>query len=918
MSSHAKIKQDLLNQLVTSITHIDNITDNIRYQSLIHTCTRIAQKTHISTDRDNVLGQYNGLIEKFRVNNRDDLAERLSAFMPVVTEASCQSYSITQTLSLLEMLSDNPLLQPLPILSSNPNKSSNEVDKITWQGILDEEPLVGEHWQEIDYNDMMASSDSEDPGNEGLRVYGNISSEDGYRYSEVVVEDPENPPRGIEFYTKEYNPLEIDILKYRPCYWKDNASLSPFAFTSTRASSSAPLTVSKPSMTEFDIVRDVFFMMSGTSSYLFNQIIDKGFCKVKVRNDVSFFGSSHKDSLCLSHLTSGILFGINGSSTGFFYRFAKLGTVLGQLRQFTNQNFLQDKMKNLEYAYFFCLLDALVKQVSNDIICVETSYLNRDVEIISLLRLHIILDRIISPYIPLASLLCELADFVSLSVPSQKTFKVLVLNCLYSRTCLLHASGGLDDYRVLANLFGKLALEYIQEIFEFFYHGRKEGSTFITLLEGVQILSYHDNRPKFTCIESLVPDFLSNSHKTIMLLVDLILLYKYLSKADVDYTTKSISTLENVSKFLNSLVLSNEFSLALSHFSHLNLSASIETFFYDWFLSLYHYHSSELGNYLKRIKAHEGLNNVIGIHFHFRLVPVMNDVMALLFKSAVSKRHEREKNTTRQLIKTPPSTVNVNIVSHTSWRDKAEIHTFLKEIWNNYTDTFCRDGLGSQNLTLPFSIIPYKAQNSFNIKLEFIPSAVKYLLNQTLSVEAPEYVAPLLDLLYCGNNTIKSDNETRLDWVLLYQRTWTYLLLMRYCDTVVPYNSTSEPKAVSTLFFQLKVNSNIVLSFLNLVLLKEQRWVLNGITSIISSNFAIIDSDPRAEQKDKEEFSDLTYLFGLKSSKFGELIVTFVCICELISLNFENQGMISDSHLYALQQIIIELKEFIPEISLIL
>src|SRR5271169_5982841 len=86
------------------------------------------------------------LVEKFAVLGRDDIAGPLERILPYVLSQDAN----IEILTLLLALSDRP------VDAAEFNESKFLVEKeaengVTWEDILAEEPLVGDHWQEPDY-----------------------------------------------------------------------------------------------------------------------------------------------------------------------------------------------------------------------------------------------------------------------------------------------------------------------------------------------------------------------------------------------------------------------------------------------------------------------------------------------------------------------------------------------------------------------------------------------------------------------------------------------------------------------------------------------------------------------------------------------------------------------------------------------
>ena len=96
----------------------------------------------------------NRLVEKFAVLGRDDIAEPLERILPYVISQDAN----VEILTLLLALSD----RPIETVEFDESKFIVEqvVEKgITWEEIIAEEPLSGDHWREPDYSGSDEESD---------------------------------------------------------------------------------------------------------------------------------------------------------------------------------------------------------------------------------------------------------------------------------------------------------------------------------------------------------------------------------------------------------------------------------------------------------------------------------------------------------------------------------------------------------------------------------------------------------------------------------------------------------------------------------------------------------------------------------------------------------------------------------------
>ena len=93
-------------------------------------------------------------MEKFAVLGRDDIAGPLERIIPYVLSQDAN----IEILTLMLALSDRPV--DAGEFDESKFLVEKQVEKgVTWEEIIDEEPLVGDHWQEPDYE---GSEDEDD------------------------------------------------------------------------------------------------------------------------------------------------------------------------------------------------------------------------------------------------------------------------------------------------------------------------------------------------------------------------------------------------------------------------------------------------------------------------------------------------------------------------------------------------------------------------------------------------------------------------------------------------------------------------------------------------------------------------------------------------------------------------------------
>jgi gamma-tubulin complex component 5 len=160
MAQHSKISS-LTDELVRSIVGFDPVANRQAYKHAKDIASRgLRGHQFARTNQFEVASTFSGLDEKFRVKNRDDLADALQMRLQKL-EALTSRFK-PDFLSLLLHLTDRPLentkVEALELL----RPPSPQVP-LTWDEILEEDPYTDEDiWKDIDYA-VESSSDEQIP-----------------------------------------------------------------------------------------------------------------------------------------------------------------------------------------------------------------------------------------------------------------------------------------------------------------------------------------------------------------------------------------------------------------------------------------------------------------------------------------------------------------------------------------------------------------------------------------------------------------------------------------------------------------------------------------------------------------------------------------------------------------------------------
>jgi gamma-tubulin complex component 5 len=142
----------LTDELIHSILKFDPNTNKKAYKHAKDIATKgLRAHQYARTNQFDVESSYKGLDEKFRVLNRDDLADALTKRVVEINQR--QSKWNPEYLSLLLQLSDRPTensdVEALELL-----RPPTPPEKLTWKQILEEDPYSDEEiWKDIDYGE---------------------------------------------------------------------------------------------------------------------------------------------------------------------------------------------------------------------------------------------------------------------------------------------------------------------------------------------------------------------------------------------------------------------------------------------------------------------------------------------------------------------------------------------------------------------------------------------------------------------------------------------------------------------------------------------------------------------------------------------------------------------------------------------
>jgi gamma-tubulin complex component 5 len=351
MAQNARVAA-LTDELIHSILNFDPSTNRQAYKHAKEVATKgLRAHQYNRTNQFDVQSSFSGLEEKFRVLNRDDLADALDKRVKEINLR--QSKWIPEYLSLLLLLSDRPTensdVGALELL-----RPPTPPEELTWKQILDEDPYSDEEiWKDIDYGGD--SSEDEVAKKREKKTESSVTSVDG--------DDSYNPATCI---------LPVDDAPIRELekaqFWKSELSDED----------------EKIVLTELQAVRESLFMLAGLRTSLYHT--DKQNSSIRVD---SKYILGHAMQKTTDHLLTGM---------------AEIGRELYLLRQWTKRPSSLPLVQTFEAA-----ARARLEEYDRMLSTLQLKYLVPKTPIsVSLLELHDEIRTKSRPMLRLASLVADI------------------------------------------------------------------------------------------------------------------------------------------------------------------------------------------------------------------------------------------------------------------------------------------------------------------------------------------------------------------------------------------------------------------------------------------------------------------------------------------------------------------------------
>ncbi|KAL4904267.1 hypothetical protein BDW74DRAFT_154538 [Aspergillus multicolor] len=380
----------------------------------------IKASLHGRTDQFAVAKQLEGLLEKFRILNRDDLAD---ALQPRLAELdNHRSNVFPELLSFLLQLADRPA-QHSGVDRLPKSRLVEEEEKLSWTDFEASGAAYCDEdiWERVDYGS--SSSDEDDISSlssdqQASRNFTQITSDDDYVISDSV------------FSSGEDEALVTSIKSAQ--FWGDENRPNPS--NNTKESSRE--------LTELQILREAIFMLQGLPTTLLWRV--DGNVEVDRR-------------YTLSHLSQEALSSVLRSISA-------CGTRIDILRQFIRTPQSAAYMQTFHRSIEECLhkFDVFLSDVQFRFLAKGSSVA------VSLLQLSDDIQRE-------SRLLLLLADLVSAIGETGAANGVQCLDLLFDLVCITQAAGDDENFALLARIFFSSFETYARPIYRWMESGQLEG-----------------------------------------------------------------------------------------------------------------------------------------------------------------------------------------------------------------------------------------------------------------------------------------------------------------------------------------------------------------------------------------------------------------------------------------------------------
>jgi gamma-tubulin complex component 5 len=393
----------------------------------------------VKTSRSTQFGRVNqfevdatlrGLIEKFQVLNRNDLAEGLDDRLKQLSTIS--SKWTPEVLALLLHLSDKPV-KKTDFYTPQERPRTPEAEPLTWYQILSEDPVSDDDlWLEESYSPISSDSEDELPLSPNLQPVAPLVPVDG--------------PESTQDFGKYLIESSDDFLQ----------SLSEAQFWNQPLADrrgSLPDDEALIDVPELHVIREALLMLRGLPTSLF-RIDQKGI--------VHFV-----EKYSLHEITQPLF-------SSVMQKIATIGTRIGAIRSWSDQPQSDHSMQRFRAIIYNRLIEFY-----NELSDLEISYTQSPREkIISLIEVGNTLGQLTRPLIQL--------EIITTHLIQPKPSPFLHLELLYDLTCMHQASGDDKLYEYTAKVFFDALTIYLRTIRQWMQQGKLEinnSSFFIAMID---------------------------------------------------------------------------------------------------------------------------------------------------------------------------------------------------------------------------------------------------------------------------------------------------------------------------------------------------------------------------------------------------------------------------------------------------
>ncbi|OCK79745.1 hypothetical protein K432DRAFT_299180 [Lepidopterella palustris CBS 459.81] len=414
----------LTDELIASITGFSHATNAQAFKHAKDLATKGLRAHHYArTNQFDVRAKLDGLDEKFRVLNRDDLADALLIRLKELDKIS--NKWTPESLCLLLQLSDRPVevsnasdLELLKPLESPP--------PLTWAEIIADDPLDEEGiWENIDY----AAESSEDE-----KSYRGRDKAAAANVTPPSRLDEEEVPIHAETYVVPVGNNSIAEIE-KAQFWRQQSDMTE----------SLPDPTHAVEVTELQAIRESLFMLAGLPTSLFVKDEHGGEFR-----SIQNFSLGHAITGTTNHLFSGL---------------GSIGYKIYRTRQWTSK-----KPQTTLSQTFQAVVMKRISEFDRYLALLQQRYFAPEPAVpVSLLEIH---NQVRQAAIPLLHL-AALVDDVSIPLDENP---FLHLETLFERTILAQMTGEDNVFQYLAKIFFDCLQTYLKPIRKWMESGELGGN----------------------------------------------------------------------------------------------------------------------------------------------------------------------------------------------------------------------------------------------------------------------------------------------------------------------------------------------------------------------------------------------------------------------------------------------------------